>query len=253
MQGKHIEAPHLPKNIVKYALVDYRIDEEIVKVLEEQGISLISTVACNELYEAVKGHPDMVVQHLGGGDILVAPNLMQYYQSKLESLGFRVFAGKTYLKSNYPDNIAYNICRVGNYVIHNFKYTDEVLLNYLQKRNFVQIHVAQGYTKCSVVVVDKKAIITSDHGIHQEVVKFGIDSLLIAKGGILLPGVNYGFIGGACGYLDQETLGFYGNIVLHEDYEKICFFLKKYNKKARSLSSKNLQDYGTLIPLIEMD
>ncbi|AOY76378.1 DUF6873 family GME fold protein [Clostridium formicaceticum] len=252
MEEKYIETPHLPKNTIKCALVDYRIGEKTVKVLEDQGISLIKTVACAELYQAIEGHPDMVIQHLGGRDILIAPNVIQYYQPKFEALGFRVLEGKTYLKGNYPHDIAYNICRIGSHVIHNFKHTDKALLDDLQKRNLVKIHVSQGYSKCSVAVVDKKAMITSDSGIHKEVIKFGIDSLLIAKGGILLPGVNHGFIGGACGYLDQETLGFYGDITSHESFEKIAFFLRKYNKKIKCLNNKKLQDYGTLIPLLEM-
>lgn len=253
MQNCHIEIPNLPQNSVKLLLIDNRVSIGISNKLIDRGIDLIRTVGCNELYEAIRWHPDMVIQHLGGKNIVIAPNVIEYYRPSFEKYGFCVIEGKTYLKGNYPENIAYNICRVGDFVIHNFKYTDEALLEFLNKEKIIKIQVSQGYTKCSIAVVNDKAIITSDIGIHREVLKFGIDSLLISTEGILLPGLSCGFIGGTCGYLNKKDLAFFGNPQHHKDYEKIRFFLKKYDKNIVALSNNQLQDYGTLVPLIEMD
>lgn len=249
----HIKIPNLPEGTVKAVLVDGRLKENITKVLVDKDVELIKTIPCMELHEGIQFHPDMVVQHLGGKDVLVAPNVIDYYKSKFEKLGFNVIKGKTYLTSNYPNNIAYNICRIGNYILHNFKYTDEVFMNYFKNSSLTKIHVRQGYAKCSVAVINERAIITSDVGIHKEVLKFGVDSLLIQAGDILLPKLDYGFIGGTCGYLNNKDLAFYGNPKLHRDYKSISLFLKKYDKHIVPLSDQQLQDLGTLIPLTEMD
>lgn len=253
LQETYIQTPNLPKKRVRLVLIDHRVHRDVIKYLTNKNIIPVETITCNELYEAVQGHPDMVLHHLGGKDIVIAPNVIDYYKVKLEAYGFHVITGNTYLKRNYPNNIAYNVCRVGNFIIHNFKYTDEVLLNYFEEQNYTKIHVAQGYSKCSVAVIHDKAIITSDIAIHKEVTKFGIDSLLISPGDIILPKLNYGFIGGTCGYLSNKDLAFFGDPRFHKEFDKISNFLKKYNKNIVVLRQDMLQDYGTLVPLIEMD
>lgn len=252
MCGPYIETPYLPQKPVKIALIDGEIDEGIIQQLQEREIKLIKTIKCKELYRAVQWHPDMVIQPMGGDDIVIAPNVINYYKPILIGLGFNVIEGNTYLKRNYPDNIAYNICIVGNYLIHNLKYTDDVILKHCEKNKYLKIHVSQGYSKCSVAVINDRAIITSDIGIHKEVQKFGIDSLLVNPEGIFLSGLNYGFIGGTCGYLNNKVLAFYGNIKNHKDFKKINCFLKKHNKSFLSLANNNLRDFGSLIPLMEM-
>lgn len=253
MKQQFIKIPFLPQKKVTYGLIDYRVDQTIIKSLENYGIQLIKTVQCKELYDAVHSHPDMVVHPLGGNKIVVAPNVYSYYAPVLGTLGFEVIKGTTILQSNYPKNIAYNVGRVGKFVIHNFQHTDNVLLKFFEKMNLIKINVRQGYTKCSIAVINEKAIITSDVGIHKEVMNYGIDSLLIEPGDILLPGLDSGFIGGACGYINGRKLGFLGNIEKHRDYLDIKKFLEKYGKGLESLTNHELQDHGTFIPLIELE
>lgn len=153
-----------------------------------------------------------------------------------------------YLKK-YPNNIQYNVAILGNYAIHNFKYTDNIILEYLDKFNIKKINVKQGYCKCSICIVDENSIITSDEGIHKEVIKYGIDSLLIEKGYIDLFDLDYGFIGGCSGLISKDTLSFFGDIKKHPDYNRILEFVNKKNKKIISLSNEKLLDLGSLIPL----
>ncbi|MCC5909682.1 MAG: hypothetical protein JJT76_04505 [Clostridiaceae bacterium] len=248
-----VETPFLPLGKVTDVLLDCRVEDEIINSLNAKGINVIKTITCGDLYEAVHSHPDIVLHPIGDKSIIVAPNVFNYYHKKLAPLGINVIRGNTVLKSHYPHNIAYNICRVGNYAIHNFKFTDETITNYIEKKGLTKIQVSQGYAKCSIAVVGKKAIITTDVGIHREVIKYGIDVLLIEEGDILLPGLNYGFIGGSCGFIDQNTLAFFGDLEQYKNYQQIIKFFKKHNKNAVSLSCGQLKDYGTLVPLIEMD
>ena len=112
------------------------------------------------------------------------------------------------------------------------------------------INVKQGYCKCSICIVDDNSIITSDEGIYKEVIKYGIDCLLIQKGHIDLFELDYGFIGGCSGLISDKTLMFFGDIKKHPDYNKINTFVSSKNKTIISLSDENLLDLGSLIPLL---
>ena len=54
-----------------------------------------------------------------------------------------------------------------------------------------------------MAVVSNKAIITSDKVIAHEAKKVDLDVLLIPPGDIILPGLDYGFIGGCCGLIEK--------------------------------------------------
>lgn len=246
-----VEVPNLPRGRVSLVLVDRRIDSEMENNLRSLDIDIIKTKGINETYEAVSYHPDIMVHHLGGNKIIAAPNINQKLVYKLEDYGFIVIPGKSEVFDRYPFNIAYNAARVSNKLICNVKYTDEVLLDYSARLGLEIINVKQGYSKCSICVVDEKAVITSDNGIYNKLKANGIDCLLIESGSIMLPGMNYGFIGGASGYLSHITLGFFGDMILHPNYDKIYAFLIKYNKKILNLGKNIVVDLGTLIPLKE--
>ncbi|UKI35627.1 MAG: hypothetical protein L6V93_16145 [Clostridiales bacterium] len=60
---------------------------------------------------------------------------------------FDIMCGETALESHYPGDIAYNIARVGRFVIHNFKYTDSVIKIYISDNNLVCVNVSQRVRK----------------------------------------------------------------------------------------------------------
>ena len=91
---------------------------------------------------------------------------------------------------------------------------------------------------------------STDH-IYKEVIKYGIDCLLIEKGHIDLFELNYGFIGGCSFLISNNELAFLGNIKNHTDYDKILDFIQSKNKKLVSLSDDKLLDLGSVIPLLE--
>jgi hypothetical protein len=112
------------------------------------------------------------------------------------------------------------------------------------------IDIKQGYTKCSISVVDENAIITADIGIAREAEKRGIEALLIEPSqGILLPGLDYGFIGGSSGLLDRDIWPVYGDARKLVSFPSIYDFLSKKNIKILSLSDGNVVDLGGIIPL----
>lgn len=248
---KFIKTPFIPKGKVKTVIVDRRIPTCIQNKIRAEGINIIKTPRCMDLYEAISCHPDILMHHIGENEIIIAPNIYNYIREELEKLNFKVVLGRTILKSTYPGNIAYNVGRVGKFAIHNFKYTDEILLKKLIEKDIELINVKQGYAKCSICIVNERAIITSDKGIAKNVEKYGIDVLLIKSGYIDLPGVSHGFIGGATGLIGKEKMLFCGDIARHSDYKKIKSFLQKYSIDMLFIKNKKLIDLGSVIPIIE--
>lgn len=232
------------------AMVDKRITCDMEEELKKRNIQIIKTIECKECYDAIKYHPDINVCNLGGGNIIVSPNTYEYYYKVLTEYGFNVIKGDSYIKNKYPYNIHYNVAIFGKYVMHNFKYTDKKILDFIESKNLIKINVNQGYTKCCVCIVDEGSIITSDEGIYKVAIEHNIDCLLITKGHIDLFGLNYGFIGGCSGFIGKNKIAFCGDITKHPDYINIYKFLYKKNKEIVNLSKERLLDLGSIIPLM---
>lgn len=244
-----LKVPFIPDSDVSLAIVDYRISSVIEKNLKLKGIECIKTVRCPDLYDAVDGHPDMLMFHLGGNSIVLAPNIYESMAPNLLKKGFAVTKGATWLVRNYPGNIAYNILRVGNTVFHSIKYTDPEIIKVLKNENVKILNVNQGYTKCSVCILNDKTIITSDEKISDIAEKHGIESFLTEHGGIDLKGLNYGFLGGASGLLSKKCIAFSGNLESIEDNYKLIDFINSKGFEIVYLSNERAVDYGSILPL----
>lgn len=239
--------PFIPKDRAHIAIIDGRADNEIKINLIKNRIKVIETCKCDELYESISYHPDIVVHPLTHNKVMVAPNVYDYYKDILTFYGLKVVKGEKKLSRNYPENIAYNVARISKYAIHNTKYTDEKLKFYMEKEGIELINVNQGYTKCSLAIIGKDSAITSDFSIYKELRKHNIDVLFIKEGFIELPNLDYGFIGGATGLLSENELLFSGRIHEHPSAPEINIFLKKYKIRPIYLSNNRIIDIGSII------
>jgi hypothetical protein len=166
--------------------------------------------------------------------------------SSLISLGFKSENSKVSLLPNYPNDVLLNTCIlndkiIGGTAIKDFWSND--------KREYIS--VKQGYTKCSVCVVDEHSLITDDLSIFDACQAFDIDALLVSKGNVKLNGFDYGFIGGCSGKISRDTIAFFGDIRTHSDYTQIKSFLSYRGVYEHSLCSGNLIDVGSIIPITE--
>ena len=152
--------------------------------------------------------------------------------------------GQNNIDSKYPYDVWYNATALKDYVICNKAYTDKTILD---SHNKEIINVKQGYSKCNICIVDNNAIITSDNGIAKTVAQKEIDVLKISSGHIELRKLDYGFIGGATGLIDNNTLAVNGDINSHPDSEQIKVFCHKYNVDIIPLKDGKLVDIGTII------
>ena len=127
-----MKSSFIPSKKISFALIDSRASKNIVQSLNKLNIKIIKTIKCNETYDAISYHPDICVIKLNNNDILVAPNVYDYYKENLTPLGFNVIKGNLSIENKYPHNVQYNVAILGNKVIHNFKYTDNILLDYCE-------------------------------------------------------------------------------------------------------------------------
>lgn len=145
---------------------------------------------------------------------------------------------------NYPENILLNCLYHNNKLYGKLSATDSSVREYCRENNIETVNVNQGYTRCSTLVVNDKAVITADKSIEKGMKNNGAEVLLISAGNIVLEGFDYGFIGGAS-FSDNNTIYFFGDITKHPDYNKIKEFTSKHNSIIEILcKTQPLTDIG---------
>lgn len=228
---------------MKNIIVDYRIETKEKDYLISNGYNLLICPPSNALYEAVCGHPDILL-HILDNDIIVHPHMSGEFIHALSKLGYDVHLSASVLQSKYPDDIYLNALTLGDLFVHYINFTDANILPLLKNKKL--INVKQGYTKCSTCVVNNHAIITSDVSIAKALSVEGIDILLLPPGDILLPGLNYGFIGGATGLIEPNVLAFYGHLDHYLYGKEVLKFLAKHKVEPMFLRNGKLIDRGSI-------
>lgn len=242
--------PYIPTKKPRYVIIDYRADEEILNYLNKLNIKPIKTIKCNELQEPVNGHPDMVIHPIDYKTFIAAPNVFDYYRNVLANKGIKVIKGGKTLSRNYPEDIAYNVARIGRYAVHNLQHTDQVLKYYLEEAGIEFIHVNQGYTKCSAAAVGENKALTSDIRIHETLKSYNIDCMYINPQLICLKGYDYGFIGGCAGLISEKVFLSTGKIRDEDILSTLKRFIRSAGYIYDEASSEQIIDLGSLIPII---
>ncbi len=208
-------------------------DKLLQNYLLEQGHQLTRIQDEGLVYPEIGTHPDIYMCKLGTEP--ESPVFHPNEQNKL-SLGYK-----------YPENVKYNGVCMGNYFIHNLKWTAPDLLHKIQQLGFTPLNVKQGYTKCNMVVVNARAAITSDRGIYEKLRQQNdLKLLLIAPGYVRLNNFPYGFLGGASGRVENEII-FNGNLREHPNYKEIIDFIESEELKVKYFEPYPLEDIGSII------
>ena len=232
------------KRKYKNLLVDYRTDESSIEELRRLGATVYKTTPIKSLYFEIMGHADIQI-HFVGKKAVCAPESYSYYKS-LKLDGIELICGSNALKSEYPYDIAYNACTIGNYLICRPSHTAiEILSEYRSLKKDI-LSARQGYAKCSICVVNEETAITADEGMYKLLKDNKLNVLKINEGYIELYNMK-GFIGGASGLIDNKTLCFNGNLKTHPDCDNIISFCNNVGVDAVSLNSGNLKDIGSIL------
>ncbi|MBM6819653.1 MULTISPECIES: DUF6873 family GME fold protein [Clostridia] len=225
--------------------VDYRTTENEINSLKKLNYDVIKIPKDNNLYEAINGHTDIQLNILNKNTIIINKNINLSFKELLKTKNINFIESNSTLSSKYPSNISLNAYITDNYLVHNLKFTDKKILDYCKNKK--TINVNQGYTKCSILPLREKVIITNDTGIYNTLKNEGFDILLLPFGDIELSGFNYGFIGGVGGMISNDSMAFFGSLDNYAFGNEVKKFLYKYDIKPIYLSNTKLIDRGSLL------
>ena len=231
------------------AFIDYRTSNEEINSLKNLNIDVIKVPWNNNLYPAINGHVDIQLNILNSDTktIILNKDIDNNFKKILQEKEINFINSFNSLNKNYPENISLNAYITPNYLIHNLNFTDKEIINYCKTKK--QIHIKQGYSKCSILPLREKVVITSDMGIYKTLIKENFDVLLIPFGDIELPGLNYGFIGGVGGMISSNSMAFFGSLEKYAFCDEVKKFLYKYDIKPIYLRDSKLFDRGSLLLL----
>lgn len=213
--------------------------------LEDFGLDVMFSYENKNVLNHLKYHADMQLANIDDSVYVCAPECYDYYSNILKVFNKCIIKGNTFLSCNYPMDIAYNIIVTGKYAIHNFKYTDSIIKDYIKQKKM--INVSQGYCACTLCVLGDKAFITSDRGLYKMLTSNKIDVLLTDDSSVLLSGFDHGFLGGASMMISDDLLAVNGKIENHPDYNNIKSFCSNYGISVYSLSNSPVMDVGSFI------
>ena len=247
---KFIDNPNLPLNRVSHCVVNENAVDAI-NFLSASGIKTFITKKSSLLDAEINSHSDLLFSYCGFKTAVIAPNQVDLIED-IANLGCRVEEAEFEPFSPYPNDVLLNQAFVGDYLISKIDSASEKIKSFANANNIELINVKQGYAKCSICVVDKKAIITEDNGIATLLKKYQFDVLKIKPDIVKLSQNHFGFLGGASGKLSKNELFFNGNIEKHPDYNDIKPFLYNYNVFPVYSKSYELTDIGSVIPITEI-
>ena len=205
---------------MEYILIDPRMRNVEKNTLKYLGYELVPIQRSNNVYPEISSHVDIFTTKIGD-TLVVEKSQFEDLTFMLKKSEYNIVRGKEQIEMNYPDDIKYNVAIIGNYAVHNFKYTDKKVLKLLQEGGYELIDVEQGYTNCSIAVIDDTSVITTDKKIAERLRANNLSVLLLDY----TPDIKLldehgryssmqGFIGGAIGKVDN-------NIIIFGDLEKI--------------------------------
>ena len=237
---------------MKKVIIDNRMRSEEKNKLKSLGYKIIELNSSESVYQEISSHTDIFCTKIRN-NLIVEPSQYQLINNNFQR-DTNIIKGKTKLKNTYPEDVGYNVCIIGSYAIHNFKYTDKRVKKILEKENYNLINVNQGYTKCSIAVIDDRSLITADKGLYKELMKYNFDILFINyKLNIKLINEGEfstmdGFIGGAISRIGNNVF-ISGDLNKIDKNNQIKNFIKKRDLNIISLSDLDVIDYGGIIEI----
>ena len=237
---------------MEYILIDKRMRNVEKNMLKYLGYKLVPIETSNNVYAEISSHVDIFTTKIGD-TLIVEKSKYDDLVFMLKDTEYNIISGKENVEMKYPNDIKYNVCIIGNYAVHNFKYTDKVVLKELKENGYELINVEQGYTNCSVAVIDESSVITTDRKIAEKLIANNISVLLLDYTPDIKLKDEYGnysnmnvFIGGAIGRVDNNIIVF-GDLNKIDRENKIRDFIKIRNLKLIDFKDLDVIDYGGIV------
>ena len=232
------------------ALIGCNAPLEVAKKLERLGFKTCILRKDIRLPSPVASHADMLLFNIKDRIFANSEYIQQNESlfSLLSEYGYSVTPCHNAVSDKYPNDIAFNVARIGSCLYGNISHNAAEIIDYAKKNGIEAINVKQGYAKCSTVILGDKAIITADSTISDAAEKNGISVLKIenSPSAIHLLGYDYGFLGGACGAFERKIY-FVGDISTHPSGVDIVNFCHVYGFETVSVLDGQLTDIGGII------
>lgn len=233
-------------------IIDERMRNIEKQKLIELGYDLIEIRHNSNVYEEISSHADIFACKIGD-KLIVEPSQFSNIKNQIK-VELDIQQGQEYIADKYPNDIKYNVCTIGKKAIHNFQYTEPTIIQELKNQSYELIDTTQGYTNCSIAVIDEKSAIVTDKGLYKILQKHGIDVLYLEyevdiK---LLNGKSYsdkkGFIGGVISKID-DNIFITGDLNNIDQNNIIRNFIKSKNMNIIEFEGLDVIDYGGIIKL----
>lgn len=228
---------------MKYLMIDERMRSIEKEKLKELGYELIEIKESEEVYTEISSHVDIFACKTG--EKVVVDATQYIYMPELPNIE----QGIDNVEAEYPFDIKYNVCTIGKYAIHNFKYTDKKVQQELIKSGYELIQTTQGYTNCSIAVIDDNSAIVTDKGLCKILESLNINVLFLdyEPNIKLLNKYGYssknGFIGGAISRIGDNVMVF-GDLNKIDNNNVIRNFITDRNLKIIDFENLEVIDYG---------
>jgi len=237
---------------MEYILIDPRMRNVEKNTLKYLGYELVPIQRSNNVYPEISSHVDIFTTKIGD-TLVVEKSQFEDLTFMLKKSEYNIVRGKEQIEMNYPDDIKYNVAIIGNYAVHNFKYTDKKVLKLLQEGGYELIDVEQGYTNCSIAVIDDTSVITTDKKIAERLRANNLSVLLLDY----TPDIKLldehgryssmqGFIGGAIGKVDNNIIIF-GDLEKIDKDGKIRNFITERHLQIIEFNGLDVIDYGGIL------
>jgi len=231
-------------------IIDERIRQFEKEKLKELGYELIEIKQNNQVYEEISSHVDIFTCKIGE-KLIVEPSQYSYIKNKLQDEE-NIEQGNKAVETKYPLDIKYNVCVIGKKALHNFDYTDSKIKKELQQQGYELINTTQGYTNCSIAVIDDNSAIVTDKGLYKILQKHDVDVLYLEyEPDIkLLKNNQYsnrrGFIGGAIARIDDKVIVF-GELDKIDNNAQIRKFIEERGLQIIEFKGQDVIDYGGIV------
>lgn len=242
------------KNEVKTQklIIDKRMRQIEKEKLKTLGYQLIEIQQNKKVYPEISSHVDIFTCKIGE-KIIIEPSQYNSLKAQLQDEE-KTQIGNEEIGTNYPNDIKYNVCTIGKKALHNFEYTDLKIKEELETQGYEFINTTQGYTNCSIAVIDDNSAIVTDKGLYKILQKHNIDVLYLEyEPDIkLLNNQGYsnrkGFIGGAISRVGENIIVF-GELNKIDKYGQIKNFIEQRNLNIIEFKGLDVIDYGGIVEI----
>lgn len=226
------------------AIVDKAYYDILRDKLSQFNIKAFPSFESKILKGAVATHPDMSLFKFDPETLIASRESFEYYNEIFKATKINVINANEDPLEKYPDDVKFNVIRVGEHLICKKDAFAEAIMNLFDEGK--TINSSQGYVKCSVIDIGGEFFVTDDKYLQKIINGLGHKSILLEKGLVKIKNYDYGFIGGASGYA-RDKIFLTGFIKDEANRFRLEEFAREINKELIYLTEYDIFDVGTLM------